>query len=100
MKSVTASKGLMRAYMYRIDLAKSGLCTHITQELTGGEAEEESGTSELCPAPNPRTRCSLPKLYHPGMLGFEHVVTRGNKKCGLCPHSIHFFDQSLSLNVT
>ena len=34
---------------------------------------------------------SLSNLYHTGMRGFERVVTRGNKKCGLCLYLIHTF---------
>ena len=54
--------------------------------LSRGKAEEEWETRELCGAPNPLTRNSLSNLYHPGLRGFERVATRGNKKCGLCPH--------------
>ena len=46
--------------------------------LSRGEAEGESGMSELCGAPNPCTRYSLSNLY-PGMHGFERVASRGNK---------------------
>ena len=56
-----------------------------------GEAEGEPEASELCGAPNPRTRYNLSNLYRPGMRGFERVATRGNKKCGLCPYLIHTF---------
>ena len=59
--------------------------------LSRGEAEGEPETKELCRAPNPRTRYSLSNLYHPGMRGFEHIATRGNKKCGLCLYLIHSF---------
>ena len=60
---------------------------------------EKPETRELCRAPNPRTRYSLSNLYHPGMLGFERVATRGNKKCGLCPHLSALLDQSRALKV-
>ena len=59
--------------------------------LSRGEAEVEPESRELCRAPNPRTRYSLSNLYHPGMRGFEHVATRGNKKFRLCPNLIHTF---------
>ena len=59
--------------------------------LSRGEAEGEPETKELGRAPNPRTRYSLSNLYHLGMRGFEHIATRGNKKCGLCLYLIHSF---------
>ena len=70
-------------------LQRKGYLTSL--RLSRGEAEGEPETRELCGAPNPRTRYSLSNLYHPGMRGFERVVTRGNKKCGLCLYLIHTF---------
>ena len=61
--------------------------------MSTGVAEGGPETRELCGAPNPRTSYSLSNLYHPGMLGFERVATRGNKKRGLCPYLILSFGQ-------
>ena len=67
--------------------------------LSRGEAEGEPETRELCRAPNPRTRYSLSNLYHPGMLGFERIATRRNKKCGLCLYLIHTFAPIVCIKI-
>ena len=42
----------------------------------------ESGTGDLCGAPNPRTRYSLSNLNHLGVRGFEHIQLEDTKSEG------------------